>query len=189
MSTELVITTVTAILLALVGYLVTYLNDLRLAQRAEKLERVNKQLEQLYGPMFALTQASNIAWQAFRTIYRPEYATYFGAGEPPTEEELKAWRLWMSSVFMPINLRIYEAIVSNTHLLMEEEMPGILLNFCAHVEAYRTVLKQWEENDFSKHTSVVNYPVEILEYAQRCFMILRKEQAELLGVKRAKRYQ
>lgn len=93
----------------------------------------------------------------------------------------------MSLVFMPINLRIYEAIVSNTHLLLEEEMPDILLDFCAHVEAYRVVLKQWQDNDFSEHVSVVNYPAEILDYAKRCFTTLRKEQAELLGVKKPKR--
>ncbi|MER6468031.1 hypothetical protein [Streptomyces collinus] len=45
--------------LAFVGYVVTYLNGLRLTQRQERLARVNRQLSDLYGPLFALTEANS----------------------------------------------------------------------------------------------------------------------------------
>ena len=104
MDTNFFVTTVVTLLLAFIGYLATYLNNLRLSQRAEKLERVNRQLGELYGPMFALTNASDIAWRAFRSVNRSGKA-YFGDGKPPSESELQAWRLWISTVFMPVNLR------------------------------------------------------------------------------------
>ena len=59
------------ILLALLGYLVTYGNNLRLAQRKDRLERVERQLRDLYGPLLSTAEASTRIWNAFRGRYRP----------------------------------------------------------------------------------------------------------------------
>jgi hypothetical protein len=45
-----VITAVVTVFVAFIGYLITYLNTIRLAQRTEKLQRINRQLSELYGP-------------------------------------------------------------------------------------------------------------------------------------------
>jgi hypothetical protein len=66
---------------------------------------------------------------------------YFSNDPPPTEEDIQTWRLWMTTVFMPINLRIYELIVSKADLLIERDMPECLRELGAHVAAYQTVLK------------------------------------------------
>jgi len=174
-------TLIITITLALLGYLITYINNIRLSQRAERLQRVNRQLAELYGQLFALSQASDKAWQAFRRKYRPGIA-YFGEGKPATDDELKAWRLWMSTVFMPNNLRMYELVLSKSDLLIESEMPQCLLEFCAHVTAYQTVIKKWENNDFSEHTSSIEYPTqELLKYISKSYAALKTEQKRLLG--------
>jgi len=174
-------TLIITVILAFSGYLITYLNNVRLSQRAERLERVNKQLGELYGQLFALSQASDRAWQAFRRKYRFG-RTYFGEGAPPTDEELKAWQLWMSTVFMPNNLRMYELILTKSDLLIESEMPKCLLDFCAHVTAYQTVMKKWEVNDFSEHTSLIDYPAkELIEYIRKSYVMLKAEQSRLIG--------
>jgi len=184
MNTNLIVTTVITISLAFLSYLVTYLNNLRLSQRKEHLERVNRQLGDLYGPLFALAHASDIAWRAFRSKYRPGRA-YFGEGKPPTDEELEAWRLWMATIFMPNNLRMYEAILSKADLLIEPEMPVCLLDLCAHVTAYQVVVKRWENNDYSEYTSLVDYPTKpILEYTRQSFQKLKTEQEKLIGTKK-----
>ena len=56
---------------AVLGYFVTYGTNLRLAQRKDRLERINQQLSEFYGPLLALTQSSGQSWQAFRKRYRP----------------------------------------------------------------------------------------------------------------------
>ena len=174
-------TLIVTVILAFSGYLITYLNNIRLSQRAGRLERVNKQLGELYGQLFGLSQASDRAWQAFRRKYRPG-KTYFGEGEPPNEEELKAWRLWMSTVFMPNNLRMYELVLSKSDLLIESEMPKCLLDFCAHITAYQTVMKKWDNNDFSEHTSLIDYPTkELIEYIRKSYVALKTEQKRLIG--------
>jgi len=171
------------IVLAFIGYLVTYLNNLRLSQRTERLERINRQLGELYGPLFALTQSSDRAWKAFREKHRPGQA-YFGEGEPPSEEDLKVWRLWMSTVFMPINLRMYELVLSKSDLLIESQMPQCLLDMCAHVTAYQTVARKWENKDFSEHTSLIGYPSqELMIYTTQSFVTLKAEQERLIRQK------
>ena len=84
LDSKFIITTVVTISLAFIGYLITYFNNLRLSQRKEKLERVNSQLRELYGPLFALVNTSEIAWKSFRSVYRPSGA-YFNGIEQPSE--------------------------------------------------------------------------------------------------------
>ncbi|MBE7436335.1 MAG: hypothetical protein HS100_20640 [Anaerolineales bacterium] len=176
------LTTSVTILLAFLGYIVTYLNNLRLSQRAERLQRINRQLGELYGPLFALNHASDIAWRAFRSKHRPNNAYYFGEGANPSDEELKVWRLWMSSVFMPINSQMYEILLTKSDLLIESEMPDCLLKLCAHVAAYKAVIQKWERKDYSEHTSLVNYPGQSLSmYTRESFQKLKVEQRRLLG--------
>jgi hypothetical protein len=72
MSAEAIALILTA-LLALTGYVVKYLNDLRLAVRKDRLDRVNRQLSDLYGPLFALDRAGYRLWQVFPGRYGRDF--------------------------------------------------------------------------------------------------------------------
>jgi hypothetical protein len=183
MDTNLLLPALVTILLAFLGYFATYINNLRLSQRSEELARVNRQLSELYGPLFALTQASDTAWKAFTSAKGPGNENIFAMERSPTEAELQQWRLWMITVFMPINLRIYEIILAKSDLLIETKMPECLLLFCAHVTAYQAVLKKWENNDYSEHLSLIDYPMEIIEYSHTSYQTIKAEQERLLGRK------
>ena len=153
MNQTLIITTVITVLLAFLGYVATYLNNLQLSRRKDRLERVNQQLSELYGPMFSLTHASSIAWKWFREVHSVEGKT--------TDDDLKEWRLWMSVVFMPQNVKLYDIILNKSDLLIETAMPQSLLDFCAHTVAIQAVLEKWKNKDFSEHYSVARYPKDI----------------------------
>ncbi|MEM8863055.1 MAG: hypothetical protein AAGD96_32490, partial [Chloroflexota bacterium] len=101
-----IITTSVSILLALTGYLFTWFSGRRSQQKRDQLDRINKQLADLYGPMFALVESSDIAWRAFRTKHQP-HSRFFSDKQPPSEEDIIAWRRWMRTVFMPINTQMY----------------------------------------------------------------------------------
>jgi hypothetical protein len=184
MDATLIATTVTAavtILVALTGYLITYWNNIRLSQRAEQLNRINKQLGELYGPMYSIVSTGDRAWQAFRMKYR-RGNPYFGDNPPPTDEDLKTWRLWMTTVFMPRNLQLQELITSKADLLIETDMPDCLKDHCAHVASYQAVLQRWKNNDFSENAPIINYPGDaLLEYSRRSFRILKEKQTKLIG--------
>jgi hypothetical protein len=172
---------------AVLGYFVTYWSNHRLAQRNDRLERINRQLSEFYGPLLALTRSSGQSWQAFRQRYRPPGSESFWKSDPPpTREDAIAWRLWMTTVFVPVHQQMMELVLNRADLIEEPDMPACLLALCAHVNGYQAILKEWETGEISiereDNISVVNFPgQELAEYAAAAFSRLKAEQADLLG--------
>jgi hypothetical protein len=179
-TTTLIVTTSITLALALIGYFAAYVNNLILARRREKLKRINRQLSELYGPMFGITHASDIAWQEFKKKYRFG-KEFFGEKKRLNSKEFGAFQLWMTTIFMPMNKRLFDLILSKSDLLIEADMPESMLRFCAHIAAYEAVLERWKNKDFSEIQSVIHYPGEINDYARKSFVQLKAEQDLLLG--------
>ena len=182
MTDAFLITTAVTIALAFAGYMATYLNGLRLAQRNQRLERVNKQLGELYGPLYGLIDSETAVFTVFRSIYRPGKHFFDDEDDPPSEEDFEAWRMWMTNVFAPINNRMYELVLSKSDLLIETESPQCLRDLCAHVVGYQLVMKKWERGDYSERMSLLPFPrEELLQYVAESYNTLKREQAGLLG--------
>ncbi|WP_030546321.1 hypothetical protein [Streptomyces albus] len=169
--------------LAFVGYLATYLNGLRLAQRQARLTRVNLQLSELYGPLFALMETNGRVYDTFAEKYaRPDGRDPFRHEIPPTEQELAEWRLWATTVFIPNIQAMRDVVVGKADLLIEEEMPPVLLQLCAHVAGYEVTAARWEEARYEEHLSLIAFPGrELKQYTREQFIRLKGEQAKLLG--------
>lgn len=180
MDEKTVYTLSVSILLALLGIAAKYWNDLRVAQRKDQLDRINLQLRDLYGPLYALDQAGLEAWRAFRSRVRPG-GPFFSDSDPPSKDDLAAWRLWMTEVFMPMNVRMETIITANTHLVVQGEMPQGFKELIAHVSAYKAVLKAWTQGDHSEHLSVIPYPTAIRKYLSDSYFDLIRQQQKLLG--------
>jgi hypothetical protein len=179
MSWQAALTLAVPALIAVVGYAFTYANGLRLAARKDRLDRVTRQLSDFYGPLLALSSANAAAWKAFRRRYRPDMG--FWNDPPPTQDDAAAWRLWMTTVFVPANRQMRDVVVNNADLLDEDDMPQVMLELCAHVAAYEPILLRWQDGDFSEHYVSLNFPGEDLqEYLSRCFRSLKAEQNKLL---------
>jgi hypothetical protein len=182
LSWEAALTLAIPALLALAGYAIAYRNNLRLAQRKDRLDRVTSQLSDLYGPLLALSSAGNSAWAVFRSRFRPGIPSFWDSDPSPTPEEATAWRLWMTTVFAPLNREMRDLVVNRADLLEEPEMPTCLLQLCAHVAAYEPVLKQWEDGDYTEHRTPLNFPArEVTDYASASFRELKEEQNRLLA--------
>ncbi|MET7481883.1 hypothetical protein [Streptomyces sp. NPDC005538] len=177
------IAVVVTVALTFAGFAVTYLNGLRLAQRQERLARVNRQLSEFYGPLFALAEANARTFAAFRERHaRSGGVSPFADATPPTEEESAEWRLWVTAVFLPVLREMRELVIGRADLLREPEMPTLLLELCAHAAGYEITAARWAQGDFSEHLSLVPFPgPELASYARRGFGELKLEQARLLG--------
>ena len=175
------ITLLVTVLVAFSGYLFTYWNNLRLTKRKERLDRIDRQLRELYGPLFALHSTSHAAWKAFRSIYRPDVAGFWDKRNPPNETEAEAWRLWITEVFMPINQRMVQVVQEHADLLEETEMHPCLINLSAHVAGYTFLLKAWDAGDYSRNTSPTLFPGDLGEYVQEHYERLQRTQAEIMG--------
>src|SRR5579859_3577327 len=85
------------VILALSGYLLTTFSTHMLARRRDKLDLVNKRINEFYGPLYVASESGNIA---YRSLLKRQGKTQ---SEPITDEDLKDWVLWMRTIFIPLN--------------------------------------------------------------------------------------
>jgi hypothetical protein len=161
-----------SVFIAVVGYLVKYFSDVDLEQRKGQLDRVNRQLSELYGPLFALARTGTEAFEAL-LMTRSDGADF--QERPPTEEEAAEFRRWMIHVLMPLNRRLMELIVTKADLLEENEMPDVLLHVAAHVSSYEAVLNAWESSDYKHLWAVLPFPgADFRQYTSESYVRLRR---------------
>ncbi|MGA9069338.1 MAG: hypothetical protein WB424_03720 [Terracidiphilus sp.] len=166
--------TALTILLAFVGYLATFGSARMLARRKDKLEMVNRRLDEFYGPLYVASQAGNIA---YRSLLQKQGKTQ---SFPILDSEMKEWMLWMTTIFMPLNDVREKVIIEKAYLIVEEQMPRCLLDFVTHVVGYKAVLKKWSEGDYSERRSTIGWPPEFDAYVTRSYAALKAEQTRLL---------
>jgi hypothetical protein len=158
----------------------TYNTTRRLSRRSDQIAFVGRQLNELYGPLHALSSASNASWVEFRKRYGADRVSLFSS-RTPREDEVEAWKYWLKCVFMPINRRMFDAILTKTDLIEGPEMPQCFVDFCAHVTGYEVTLARWEDGDYSSLTSVINHPRSIDDYIKMKYHDLKMRQIALLG--------
>jgi hypothetical protein len=167
-------TTAQAIVLAFVGYLATAWSAKMLARRKDKLEHVNRRLNEFYGPLYVASQAGNIA---YRSLLKKQGKTQ---SFPILDSEMKEWVLWMTTIFMPLNDVREKIIIEKAYLIVEEQMPQCLLDFVTHVVGYKAVLSKWAEKDYSERRSTIGWPPEFDSYVARSYAALKAQQTHLL---------
>jgi hypothetical protein len=167
-------TTAQAIVLAFVGYLATALSAKMLARRKDKLEQVNRRLNEFYGPLYVASQAGNIA---YRSLLKKQGKSQ---SFPILDSEMKEWTLWMTTIFMPLNDIREKIIIEKAYLIVEEQMPQCLLDFVTHVVGYKAVLSKWAEKDYSERRSTIGWPPEFDSYVARSYAALKAQQTHLL---------
>ena len=165
---------VLTVVLAFAGYLTTFLSARMLARRKDKLELVNRRLNEFYGPLYVASQAGNIA---YRSLLKKQGKTQ---SFPILDDEMKEWVLWMTTIFMPLNDVREKIIIQKAYLIVEEQMPQCLLDFVTHVVGYKAVLSKWAEGDYSERRSTIGWPPEFDRYVAHSYQALKAEQTDLL---------
>lgn len=177
---------IATILLALSGYLITYRQDLYLTRRRERLELINKRLDEFYGPLYISTQASREAFQVFlqtvKTMQKPEDGETFDiALAPKGLWSSPEWRAWFTDIIYPLLIKSDEVILHKAYLIREAELPECLLHFVAHMASFRRVMKKWEQGDFTEGGPIIKFPRELNEYAATSYKQLKSEQLKLIA--------
>lgn len=169
---------IAAILLAFIGYFLARTNNLRAARRREQLELVNRRINDVYGPLYLISSAGDIA--------RGVMASKLGGGDgpklnrPQTEEEYEELRLWVKHALMPLYERCESLLLDNASLMVEREMPESVLQFIAHVSAYKVIVEKWADDNFSEWDAAIDYPATLKEYVAKTYLALKDEQLRLL---------
>jgi hypothetical protein len=162
------------VILALAGYLITSVSAHMLARRRDKLELVNKRLNEFYGPLYVASEAGNIAYRSLLNRHGKEKS------DPILDSEMKDWVLWMTTIFMPLNDIREKIIIEKAYLIVEERMPQCLLDFVTHVVGYKAVLAKWAKDDYGERRSTIGWPPEFDVYVRRSYAALKAEQTQLM---------
>jgi hypothetical protein len=162
------------VIVAFVGYALTFVSAHMLARRRDKLELVNKRLNEFYGPLYVASEAGNIA---YRSLLGKLGKTQ---SYPVLDAELKEWVLWVTTIFMPLNDIREKIIIEKAYLIVEERMPQCLLDFVTHVVGYKAVLSKWADGDYSERRSTIGWPPEFDIYVRNSYAALKAEQTRLM---------
>lgn len=162
------------VLVAFIGYALTFVSAHMLARRRDKLELVNKRLNEFYGPLYVASEAGNIA---YRSLLQKLGKTQ---SYPILDTELNEWELWMRTIFMPLNDVREKIIIEKAYLIVEEKMPQCLLDFVTHVVGYKAVLTKWNDGDYSERRSTIGWPPEFDVYVRDSYAALKAEQTRLM---------
>jgi hypothetical protein len=160
------LTTAGATLLALVVAVLTIIAKRRDDRRADRLNRVNRQLSEFYGKLMILYEAGMRDWCSFIAQYGNdskklgrEFVRFFPFEfkeddpitsfnpEPPNAEQLKTYRNWLKTLFLRTNERILEVIYANADLVIGKMMPQVLVLFAEHVASVRLMHLTLEEEE------------------------------------------
>lgn len=165
-------------------------------KRTSKLNRLNQQLSDLYGPLYAHYETGEKNWFDFIGKYSNdpmpvvEFKRFFQEERvfpEPNEEQLKAYRLYMKTIFMPTNIAMEEVIVNKAELLVGKTMPDCLLKLCVHIASNKPLMEKWNEEGFDEssvenHKSGFAHPgFEVREYIQASFSVLKEEQELIIN--------
>jgi hypothetical protein len=182
-------TVAVTILLALAGYIATHLSNRLLAEREARLARINTQLSELYGPLFADLVAGNAAWDVFKELALQLGPPFWKSGSAPDDRQALLWQLWVRAVFQPRNRRMTERIKTRADLLVEDELPSCLVRLAANTAAYDVLAARWDSPHFAPRSredylapSQYAFPRDELDdYLPSSYRNLKRAQQDLLG--------
>ncbi|MEU3651666.1 hypothetical protein AB0E67_02265 [Streptomyces sp. NPDC032161] len=178
-----IVTACASILIAIMAYWLNHHGESRRSQREARIDRVSSQLKDLYGPLLVLTETNEKAWSE----YCRRYILPIGVGPadiPLSESEEARWRTWVEAVFAPAAQKMREIITTRGDLIVEGEVPPVVLEFCAHAATYDALLANWDGADPTKSTLVRHPGSGFLSYVRESYGSLKAEHALLLEAAR-----
>ena len=176
-----IISLICTILLAFIGYIVSYLNNLRINKRKDKLDYVNKQLNEFYGPLYVITQSSEITFKALQDVSTKRKYRYINQDSPKKKGDLSQWEIWLKEVFIPTYDMLDKLIIEKSYLINDNDFPDCLKRIIAHNAGYKVLIKNWEMGNFKENKSIVKYPDDLVDYARDNYLELKQKQAKLIG--------
>jgi len=150
--------------------------QITLERRQARLLLVSSQLRDLYGPLNALVDVNERLWEALRdeTLPAKPERQPAGGGEE--------WNRWRDSVLMPVSREMRDLILKRPDLLIEDQVPQPLVDFCAHVAA-REVAMSGRADGFQERALIPHPGAEYVGYVRDAFSYLKSEQRRLLQLR------
>jgi hypothetical protein len=164
-------------------------------KHAAQLDRLNRQLSDLYGPLYALYEEGERNWMLFVACFshdsRPWAERTFlpSASDefpPPSADCMVEYRRRMEQLFMPTNTRMESLIIQHADLIVGTRMPNEFSDFVAHVAAAKLLMHRWKKdaafgpNLWEQHRVEYPHPPALKHRIRGSFEVLKSTQQDLL---------
>jgi len=162
-----------------VSYLLTTISTKRSLKQAAALKHIERQLEELYGPLAFLVLEGR---QTFRELLTSLGRSYvFTNDHPLPEGELKTWLFWVENDFLPRNEQIKALLSKKTHLLDGADIAPSYLAFLDYHNSWYINHLRWKKEgvSYSWH-SKINWPESFAEEVLNAFRQLKSRHSQLL---------
>jgi hypothetical protein len=176
MDTNIFIATMTASL-TLAGWLINHVltgrREMTNQQLSASLTYVERQLEELYGPLAFLTiEGRNAAMDVVEALGREPV---FGARENSlNEKEVTLWLFWVENDFLPRNERIQQLLMTKTHLVEGDKLPLSFVEYLHYHNSWRMSHLRWkQENIEYSWRSPASWPTSFSEEVLNTFKVLK----------------
>lgn len=153
-------------------------------KRKEKLEArlkfIDKQLEELYGPLAFLVHEGENSFKSIFKTNRKKWVSLKG-DDPIPKEQLELWIFWVENDFFPRNEKIKHLLMEKTHLIEGAKVPDSHLQFMEHYNTWKLDHLRWTEDGVDyPFISRVNFPDEFNDEVLETFSLLKCEQNDFL---------
>jgi len=175
---------VTGSFVAFAGWLVPHFLELRKDRRNHQLQAqltfVERQIEELYGPLAASLYEGRRTFRDLLESLGRDYA--FPESDVLPEDELSTWLYWAESDFLPRNEYIKTLLKSKAHLIDGAEFPDAYVEFLDHCNSWAISHKRWLEQQvkYNWH-SKVDWPDAFENQVIATFQSLKRRHSDLLG--------
>lgn len=183
MNIELLIAIIVG-LITILGWIVNYnlqkRHELYIRKLESSLKHVEKQLEELYGPLLFLIYESEQNFKDLLIYLGRNYV--FKSNEELSKEDLKTWLFWTENTFLPTNVKIADLLNKKTHLIDDSEFPQSYEIFLKHHYSWSINHLRWKQEGVKYiFRSNINWPTEFTEDIKKTYTKLKNIQYTLIG--------
>ena len=158
-------------------------NEKRKRREEARLRHVQRQIEELYGPLYGLIQfgaaINDIEWLRLPKESRDE------RGWPRDEQGGKTLQFFREHYYLPLNEQMMELIRTKVYLLASDGIPDSFSQFIRHAAQLDCLHRLWKEVNISTpygETKVIEYPMAFKSEVQATLNDLRKEYDEYIAL-------
>ncbi len=154
-------------------------NEKRKRREEAALRHLQRQIEELYGPLFGLIEfgaaINDIEWKRLPAEERDE------KGRPRDEEGGKVIRFFREHYYLPLNNQMMELIRSKAYLLDSDAIPESFKIFMRHAAELDCFHGLWKEVDIKTHgKQPIEYPPQFRSEVEGTLNALRDEYNEYI---------
>jgi len=169
---------------AALGWFINHWLTARRDERRRRLEAllrfVERQIEELYGPLAASLYEGRRTFLDLLDSLGRDYV--FPPNGKLPEDELRTWLFWVESEFLPRNEYIKTLLRTKAHLIYGGEFPKSYVKFFDHCSSWAISHRRWKEQHvkYDWH-SKINWPDDFEKQAIETFQTLKRHHADLIG--------